>query len=312
MTFASHISLFRPRNRTSAIAFACAATLFSNVSEAQGAAGQIPGAVLDMNEQPVPQLGRIRVDEHLLDPLPLDAAFLDQNGRTVTLGDYFDGERPVLLTFAYHTCPTLCSMVLNATVTSVRDTEWTAGEEYQLVTISIDPRDSTEISAAKREEVLASYGRLDADEEGWAFLTGTEEEVARVAAAAGYHFFWDVQQQQYGHPAAILFATPDGKIARYLYGLTFDPSDVRLALLEASEGRSISTGERFLLYCYTYNPHEGEYTVFAQSIMKLGGVATIVFLGGFLFLFWRRERRKARQRAQSDSPSFSSGDATAH
>ncbi|MEM6959889.1 MAG: SCO family protein, partial [Myxococcota bacterium] len=211
-----------------------------------GAAQQPPTEFLPMDGQPVPGLERIRVDEHLDDELPLDARFRDHRGREVRLGDYFDGDRPVLLNFAYHSCPTLCSMVLSATVNGIKPTEWTAGDEYQVVTISIDPRDSPAVAARKRRGILEEYGRLDADADGWAFLVGEDEEIRRVAGAVGYHYFWDGRQQQFGHPAAIMLASPSGKIARYLYGLTFDPNDIRLGLLEASEGRSISTGERFL------------------------------------------------------------------
>lgn len=247
---------------------------------------------LPMDGQPVPGLERIRVDEHLLEQIPLDTQFVDHNGQVVRLGDYFDGERPVLLMFAYHSCPTLCSMVLSATVNGVQPTEWTAGDEFRIVTISIDPRDTPEIAAEKRLETLRQYGRLDANEEGWEFLTGSEEAIERVSDAAGYHFFFDGRQQQYGHPAAIMLTTPDGRVARYLYGLRFDPTDIRLGLLEASEGRSISTTESFLLYCYSYSESDGGYTLVATRIMRFGGVITMLLLGGMLFIFWRKERRK--------------------
>ncbi len=258
-----------------------------------------PTEFLPMEGQPVPGLERIRVDEHLMEQLPLDTQFRDHNGEVVRLGDYFDGERPVLLSFAYHSCPTLCSMVLSATVNGVKDTAWTAGDEYQMITISIDHRDTPEVAARKRAQVLRDYGRMDASDDGWAFLVGDEENIERVANAAGYHYFWDGRQQQYGHPAAIMLATPEGKLARYLYGLQFDPGDIRLGLLEASEGRSISAGEQLLLYCYAYNPQEGGYTVIATRIMRIGGALTMFILGGALFLFWRKERRKLLSRSRA-------------
>ncbi|MFK8000813.1 MAG: SCO family protein [Polyangiales bacterium] len=265
---------------------------------------------LPMDGQPVPGLERIRVDEHLLEQIPLDTQFVDHNGEVVRLGDYFDGERPVLLMFAYHSCPTLCSMVLSATVNGVQPTEWTAGDEFRIVTISIDPRDTPEIAAEKRLETLRQYGRLDANEEGWEFLTGSEEAIERVSDAAGYHFFFDGRQQQYGHPAAIMLTTPDGRVARYLYGLQFDPTDIRLGLLEASEGRSITTTESFLLYCYSYSESDGGYTLVATRIMRFGGVITMLLLGGMLFIFWRKERRKTlaeRARRFADNSIHPSG-----
>ncbi|MFT5356734.1 MAG: protein SCO1/2 [Polyangiales bacterium] len=272
---------------------------------------------LPMEGQPVPGLERIRVDEHLLERIPLDTQFVDHNGQVVRLGDYFDGERPVLLMFAYHSCPTLCSMVLSATVNGVQPTQWTAGDEFRILTISIDPRDTPEIAAEKRLETLRQYGRLDANEEGWEFLTGSEEAIQRVSDAAGYHFFFDGRQQQYGHPAAIMLMTPDGRLARYLYGLRFDPSDIRLGLLEASEGRSITTTESFLLYCYSYSESDGGYTLVATRIMRFGGVITMLLLGGMLFIFWRKERRKtlaaraARVASQSVNPGPTSTEAAA-
>ncbi|MBX3248792.1 MAG: SCO family protein [Myxococcales bacterium] len=239
--------------------------------------------------RPVPNLDRIGVDERLDQQMPRDAAFRDHEGRPVTLGDYLDGERPVLLTFAYHSCPSLCSLVLEATRNVAKEQQWTPGREYQMVTISIDPRDTPEKAAEKRRESLAQLGREGAD---WHFLVGDEEAIRRVTVAAGYRYFYDEVEDQYAHAAVAMFLTPSGKLARYIYGLRFDPSDVRLALLEASQGRSISAGERILLYCYTYDQERQGYVLFASNVMKLGGLATMLFLGTFLFILWRREKRR--------------------
>lgn len=280
--------------RVEPMRFACVVA-FASFSFASLVIAQAPPTIpVPMEGQPVPGLERIRVEEKLDRPLPLDLEFTDHRGRTVTLDQYFDGTRPVLLTFAYHSCPTLCSMVLDATVNGVKEVEWTAGDEYRIITISIDPKDTPEIAAAKREEILAKYGRLDgSDAHAWDFLVGDEETIAKAADAAGYRFFFDGNQQQYGHPAAIMLLTPEAKFARYLYGLRFEPSDIRFGLLEASEGRSITTAEHFLLFCYAYDPQEGTYTVMATRIMQVGGALTILLLGGFLGFFWRRERRRS-------------------
>jgi protein SCO1 len=243
--------------------------------------------------QDVPGLDEIAVDEKLDSKLPLDVAFLDHTGKKVQLRDYFDGERPVLLSFAYHTCPTLCSMVLDATTRGISATKWTAGVEYEVVTISIDPKDTPESAAKKRSEVLAQYKR-PAAADGWHFLVGDEKAIEKVTSAVGYRYFYNEKTEQYGHPAAIVFLTPQGMLARYLYGLNFNPADIRLALLEASEGRSISTAEQIILYCYAYDPAANSYALMAVRVMKLGGGVTVLVLGGFLVLLWRRERRRGR------------------
>ncbi|MCB9626649.1 MAG: SCO family protein [Sandaracinaceae bacterium] len=241
--------------------------------------------------RPAPGLERIQVNEQLDQALPLDLAFRDHTGRTVHLRDYFEAGKPVLLSFAYHTCPTLCSMVLDATSRGIQQAEWTPGVEYTAVTISIDPDDTVEQAARKRAELLATLGKPEA-ERGWHFLVGDQDAIDAATEAAGYRYFYNANQDQYAHPAAIMFLTPEGRFARYLYGLEFNPADFRLALLEASEGRSISTTEHFLLYCYAYDASANTYTVMAMNVMKLGGLITVFLLGGFLTFFWRRERRR--------------------
>ncbi len=249
----------------------------------------------------VPGLDRVGVDEHLDEPLPLDTEFTDSDGKTVRLGDFFDGERPVLLTFSYHSCPTLCSMVLDATVNAAKEQDWTVGDEYVAVNVSIDPRDTPAKAAEKRREILGKYGRRDGGE--WHFLVGSAEASAAVARAAGFRYFYDERVQQYAHPATLMLLTPQGKLARYLYGLRFEPNDVRFGLLEAAQGKSITTTEQILLYCYTYDPDEQSYVPVAMNIMKLGGALTVLILGSFLFLFWRRERRRSlAERTQRSLP----------
>lgn len=261
------------------------------------AAQRFPGAA-DTTQQsrPIPRIDEVDVEEHLEANMPLDLEFTRHDGQRVTLRDYVDGEHPVLFMFAYHSCPQLCSFVLDASVNATKNLEWQAGREYRLVTISIDPRDTPEISARKREELLGRYGRevvapSGSTPGGWDFLVGSQEMIDAATDAAGFRYFYDERQQEYAHPAAIMFLTPEGKIARYLYGLSFNPNDVRFALLEASEGRSITTTERVLLYCYAYDADEHSYALVAVNVMKIGGGLTVLLLGGFLFSFWRRERR---------------------
>jgi protein SCO1 len=203
---------------------------------------------------PPPELQGVDITEHLGGRLPVDATFRDTDGKTVRLGDFFDGKRPTLFVFAYHTCPMLCSLVLDATVRSLNEVQWTVGREFDVVSLSIDPKDTPETATKKRAQVVASYTRAKGDPRGWHFLTGDEDQIRKVTEAIGFKYNYDPVQKQYAHPAAIYLLTPEGKLARYLYGVQFPPGDVRLGLLEASEGRSISTTERVLLFCYHYDP----------------------------------------------------------
>lgn len=243
--------------------------------------------------QEVPGLDRIRVDERLDERVPTNLSFRDHRGRSVELSDYFGGQKPVLLTFAYHTCPTLCSLVLDAVTKGISGVEWTAGKEYEVVTISIDPADTPERAAKKRAELLATYGR-DAASAGWHFLVGDAAAIERITDAVGFRYFYDERQEQFAHPSVLIFLTPAAKVARYIYGLEFPPADIRMALIEASQGRSITTTEQILMYCYAYDPAVGSYVLMATRVMKLGGLLTMLVLGAFIATLWRRERKRSR------------------
>ena len=268
-------------------------------ARAQSWQEQSPGSEVIANAPPAALQG-VGIVENLGGALPRDAAFRDTEGKTVHLGDYFDGKRPTLLVFAYHTCPMLCSLVLDATVKALDDVSWTVGDQFDVVSISIDPKDTPETSAKKRAQVVDGYKRARGNPNGWHFLTGEESQIRKVTGVVGFEYRYDPRQKQYAHPAAIYLLTPEGHIARYLYGVQYDPSDIRLGLLEASQGRSVSTTERILLYCYHFDPKGGHYSLVAVSVMRVGGGATLVALGGLLAVMWTRERRK-RQRARAMS-----------
>jgi protein SCO1 len=236
------------------------------------------------------ELEGVDVSEQLDKPLPLDAVFRDHTGKQVKLGDYFDGKRPVAFNLAYHSCQVVCSMVLGATLESLKDQPWTLGKEFRAVTVSIDPRDTPALAAKKRAQMLQLYGKAA---EGWDFLVGDEANIRKVASAAGFKYRYDARQDQYAHPAVLMLTKPNGELARYLYGLEFDPKDVRIGLLEASQGKSISTIEKAILFCYMYDPIGAKYVVVARNVMKLAGAVTVVVLAAFLIAFWRRERRRA-------------------
>lgn len=237
------------------------------------------------------ELTGVGVIEHMMAQVPRDATFRDHEGNAVQIGRYFDGRRPVVLNLVYHRCPMLCSMVLNAVLRALSGTPWSVGEQYDVVTLSIDPRDTPQVAAQKRRRVLESYGRPSAAR-GWHFLTGTDEEVRRVARAVGFEYRFDPQQDQYAHPAVTFLLTPEGRVARYLYGIEYAATDVRVGLLEASQGRSINTVERVLLFCYHYDPQGQKYVLVAMRVMQLGGGLTALSLGALLATLWYRERRR--------------------
>lgn len=244
------------------------------------------------------ELQHVGVTEHLDGPLPLDTPFQDHTGKPVTLRSVFDGKRPVVLQFAYHTCPVVCSMITNNLAAGLKGVNWTIGEQYEVVTISIDPHESLEKAAAKRKSMYAEYGR-DLDESkpgGWHFLVGHESAIEAVTKAAGFEYQYDARQQQWGHPSVVFIVKPDGTLARYLYGLEFPSNDLKLGLLEASAGRSISTVEQIILYCYHYDPQGGKYVLVATRVMQVGGGLTALVLFSILGMLWAREFRNHKKK----------------
>ncbi|MFH2054840.1 MAG: SCO family protein [bacterium] len=240
-----------------------------------------------------PQLKGIDVVEHLGEQIPLDLEFVNDAGDTVQLSHYFNQGRPVIIVLAYYTCPMLCTLVLNGVSDGLRELPWVPGDKFQVLTISIDPRETADLAAAKKHRYVESLNREGAAA-GWDFMVGAESQSKALAEALGFKYYWDEANQQYAHPAVVFVLTEDGKISRYLYGLEFKPADLKLALLEASEGEIGSTVDRIILYCFHYDPEAGSYTVFAANVMKLGGVATMILLGAVLGLFWMRERHRRK------------------
>jgi protein SCO1/2 len=272
--------------KTWMVALVCLAVI-ARVSSARGETSSAP-------EHP-----DVGVTEHLGEGLPLDAAFVDHNGLDVTLGDYFSGDRSAILIFGYHTCPMLCSLVQNATVQALRRVGLVVGRDYDVVVISIDPEDTRHTATKRRDIVVATYnaGRAPSEtanharDDGFHYLTGKADAIRRAADAAGFHYSYDAAWKQYAHPAVIMVVSPQGKIARYLYGMEFDPKDIRYGLLEASAGRNVSTLERVLLYCMHYDPGSGKYVLVAARVMQIGGLFCVLLVGGLLSGLWMRERR---------------------
>jgi protein SCO1/2 len=261
-------------------------------------ASALPGNQAEMSSgvavgAPVPAaLAQVGIDEHLGARLPLDLTFRDHTGTSVRLDRYFERGRPIIVNLMYHRCPMLCSVVVDGLLGGLTQIAWSVGREFDVLTISIDPRDAPDVADRKRRQVLGRYGRDDA-QRGWHFLVGEEAAIARLSDALGFTYRWDADQKQYAHPAAIFVVTPEGKIARYLYGVEFTPADLRFGLLEASEGRFVSTLERVLLFCYHYDATGRRYSIAIARVLRIGGILLLLGVGTALTFLWRNERRDA-------------------
>jgi protein SCO1/2 len=223
--------------------------------------------------------------------LPLSAKFLDEDGREVTLGRYFTAGKPVILDLGYYGCPMLCGLVLNGLTDGMKGLAWTCGQEFEVVNLSFDPKETPTLAKLKKQNYLKDLGRPSAAS-GWHFLTGREEEIHKVTDAVGFQYRWNEKTQQYAHAAAIMICTPDGKVSRYLYGILFDPQTLRLSLVEAAQGKIGSSFDKVLLFCFHYDASSGRYAPAARNIMRAGGLVTVLLVGGMLTIFWRRDRKK--------------------
>ena len=244
-----------------------------------------------------PALKGIDVVEHPGDTVPLDVVLVNDVGDTVTLGRYFDGTRPVLLIMGYYSCPMLCNLVLNGITNAARELPLAPDKDYRLLMVSINPAETFTLAADKKQNYLTNLG-IPAAAEGWTFFVAGEAQSKKLADAVGFKYFYVEERKEYAHPAVVIVLSPTGVISRYLYGIEYKMRDLRLALLEASEGEIGGTFDRILLFCYHYDPKAGAYTLFAANLMKLGGAATLVFLAALLGFFWMRERRARASRVR--------------
>jgi protein SCO1/2 len=273
-----------------AATFVAAGVLISSTATAQFTSAPTPGYLqaqgVPAQTMPAP-LREIGFDQNIDQKLPFDAVFRDEDGRTVTMGSYY-GSRPIVLAFVYYTCPMLCTQVLNAITSTAATLSLDAGKDFDLVFVSIDPRETSAQAAAKKAEYLHRYKRPGTDH-GWHFLTGDEPQITRLAHAAGFKYVWDQQTQQFAHPTGVIVTTPDGRLARYLFGIEYGPRDLRLALVEASEGKVGSVVDNLLLYCYHYDPMTGRYGIYVMRTLRIAGVATVLLIGTFIVVMVRRE-----------------------
>ena len=236
-------------------------------------------------------LEKVGIDQKIGQQLPLDATFRDESGRQVRLGEFF-GRRPVVLALAYYECPMLCTQVLNGMTGSLKTMSFDAGRDYDVVVISINPRETPALAADKKKTYVEHYGR-PGTAAGWHFLVGADDQIHRVADAIGFRYAYDKNIDQYAHAAAIYVATPSGVIARYLLGIDFAPKDLRFALQEASNNRLGTVADQLLLLCYHYDPATGRYGADTLLAVRIGFVATVLAFLTFLFVSLRRERREA-------------------
>jgi len=244
--------------------------------------------------EPLPEdLEDVGVTERLDTPVPLELELRDERGQSVRLSDYFDSRRPVLLSLVYYECPMLCTLVLDGMLRVLQELDWTPGEQFEIVTVSIDPRETPELAQQKKATYLAAYGR-PAAAPGWHFLTADAPAIGRLTDAVGFRYRYLEDRGEFAHPAVLFVLTPEGRLSRYLFGVQHDPRTLRLSLVEAAAGRIGSPMDKFLLYCYRYDADAGRYAPVALKIMRLGGGASALVLGAFLIGLWRREALKRR------------------
>jgi protein SCO1 len=251
-----------------------------------------PGDAVSNQKPPI--LDQVGLDQRLDQQVPLDLAFNDESGQAVQLRQYF-GSKPVILMLVYYQCPMLCTQVLNGfTGAMIGIRKFDIGREFNVVTVSIDPRDKAEDAAAAKKRYLQRYRRAGAAQ-GWHFLTGKKDQIDALAQAVGFRYAWDPEIQQYAHASGIMLLTPAGKIAQYYYGIEYAPRDIQLGLVEASKGKIGSVVDQVLLYCYHYDPRQGKYGAAIFNILRLSALATILALGGFMLIMFRRDSLAARQ-----------------
>ncbi len=219
--------------------------------------------------------------------IPLDLVFNNEQGEPITLGSVVNGEKPVLLAMVYHSCPMMCNVVLDALTAAMAEMEWSAGQEFDVLTISIAPEDTPETASEKKAQYLEKLGKSDVS--GWHFLTGNESEIQQLADAIGFRYSFVEEIQQYVHPPILTFLTPEGQISRYMQGVAFSARDLRLSLVEASGGKIGTPKDFFILFCLQYDKEASAYVAHATNLMKLGGALTVLVLGVALYGLWRNE-----------------------
>jgi protein SCO1/2 len=255
-----------------------------------------PGAMTLAQEVKGPEFGllkQVAFEQNLDAQLPLDTPLVDESGRAVKLGDYF-GKKPVVLLFVYYECPMLCTLELNGLVRNLKVLSMSAGNEFEIVTVSIDPTETATLASVKKAGYIKRYNRTGA-EAGWHFLTGNETSIKRLTGVVGFKYAFDPKSKQYAHPAGLMVVTPQGRLARYIYGVDFPASSLRWSLIEASAGKIGSPVDKILLMCFHYDPSTGRYNFAVMTAIRFFAVVTLMCLGTFMLVMFRRDRRKAAE-----------------
>ncbi len=233
----------------------------------------------------------VTIEQHLGAQLDLSLQFSDETGKTVQLKDYFDGKTPVAISLVYFGCPGLCSFHLNGVVDSLKPMDWSIGRQFKYLVISFDPKENATLASAKKENYLKIYNK-DGAENGWHFLTGSQDSITRLTTQIGFRYQWKEETQEWAHASALTLLTPSGTIARYLHGIMFDPKTFKLALMESTEGKIGSIVDKMIWYCFHYDPKQSKYTLIASKAMKLGGVLILIVLGAIMVPFWMRAKKE--------------------
>jgi protein SCO1/2 len=228
----------------------------------------------------------VSIDEKLGAKVDPYYEFIGEDGHEVKLGKFLNQGRPVILNFVYYGCPMLCNRVLNGLTEVLREMPGTPGQDFEIVTVSIDPHETFDLARQKRQGQLASYGR---EASGWHFLTDRQGNVKRLAEQVGFNYRFDDHTQQYAHAAGFIVLTPDGTVSHYLYGVKYQKKDLELAFSDAAQSKTGSTIQRLLMFCFHYDPQADNYSVLATNVMRGGGALTVLILGTVLFRLWRRD-----------------------
>lgn len=246
-----------------------------------------------------PALRAAKIEQRLGEQLPLDLTFRDEAGRSVKLGQYF-GAKPILIALVYYDCPMLCNQVLNGLSGALRALAFDVGKEFDIVTVSFDPREGPEAASRKKQTYMLEYKRPGA-EAGWHFLTGDEASIRKLTDAIGFYFTYDEQTNQFAHASGVMLATPEGKLSHYFYGIEYAPKELRLGLVQASQNKIGNPVDQLLLFCYHYDPATGKYGPVIMNIVRLAGIITMIAIASLLWLMRKRLINPARRLAGGDA-----------
>ena len=304
------------KSRSLRCAFGFLVLMLATLAQAQNVGGLQPSSDGGTANQRPSILSKVGIDQHLNQALPLDLHFRDEAGNTVRFGDYF-GKRPVILSLVYYRCPMLCGEVLNGLTTSLNILSFNLGHDYDVVTVSIDPRETPDVAAKMKAVYLRRYNKHTPEaQQGWHFLTGEQSQIEQLTKAVGFRYVYDPRIDQYAHASGIQVATPEGRLAQYFYGIEYSARDLRLSIIEASKNHIGTVVDQLILYCYHYDPETGHYGAIVMRILRLAGALSVLLLGGFIFIMVRRDIRTDKLVKASNqrlgSPSRGRGSATSN